>query len=130
MKKTLDLISEKYGHALPEAGALEEVALDDAVPDLLADKMDYTGKSVLLDEGTSVSRLEGSSCIRMGLESPSYYSYFAFPRLDGTDSYKVHPAEAEQVVVKFQRALSADGLGLRPKNALFLYPIIMGPKGL
>ena len=55
MKKTLDLISEKYGHALPEAGALEEVALDDAVPDLLADKMDYTGKSVLLDEGTSVS---------------------------------------------------------------------------
>ena len=34
----------------------------------------------------------------------------------------MHPAEAEQVVVKFQRALSADGLGLRPKSALFLLP--------
>ena len=53
IKKTLDLISEKYGHTLPEAGTLEEVVNDDAIPDLLADKMDYSGKSVLLDEGRS-----------------------------------------------------------------------------
>ena len=53
IKKTLDLISEKYGHTLPEAGILEEVVNDDAIPDLLADKMDYSGKSVLLDEGRS-----------------------------------------------------------------------------
>ena len=52
VKKTLDLISEKYGHTLlPEAAAIEEVANDEAVPDLLADERDYSGKSVVLDEG-------------------------------------------------------------------------------
>ena len=52
VKKTLDLISEKYGNTLlPEASAIEEVANDETVPDLLADEMDYSGKSVVLDEG-------------------------------------------------------------------------------
>ena len=52
MKKTLDLISEKYGNTLlPEAASIEEVANDETVPDLLAEEMDYSGKSVVLDEG-------------------------------------------------------------------------------
>ena len=61
MKKTLDLISEKYGHTLlPEAASIEEVALDETVPDLLAEEMDYSGKSVVLDEGEYVvSRSQG-----------------------------------------------------------------------
>ena len=52
VKKTLDLISEKYGNTLlPEAASIEEVANDETVPDLLAEEMDYSGKSVVLDEG-------------------------------------------------------------------------------
>ena len=61
VKKTLDLISEKYGNTLlPEAASIEEVANDETVPDLLADEMDYSGKSVVLDEGEYVvSRSQG-----------------------------------------------------------------------
>ena len=54
---------------------------DDAIPDLLADKMDYSGKSVVLDEGRS------QEVLCMGLEGRRLMADYLVSFNTGVDVY-------------------------------------------
>ena len=71
-------MSEKYGHTLPEAATVAEVARDDSIPDYLAEKAEYSGKSVVLDGGKSRKRpyLNFFTCSKADISSIVDVSWF------------------------------------------------------